>query len=137
MNLVIDGLSDDGTLKVTAEMAQITLANCGKGQAIRQVLSNNYLNSDALVMMDADGSMSPEEIPRFVQALHDGADVVKGSRFIAGGGSSDITASRRCGNTIMTSAVNILCDQNILTYVMVLLLSTKLLSVSRPWSNNK
>ena len=78
--LVIDGLSSDGTLKVAAQNgAKIVLQDGrGKGQAIRQVLSNGYLASDALVMMDADGSMSPEELPRFVQALSDGADVVKG-----------------------------------------------------------
>ena len=109
--IVIDGLSNDGTLKVAAQNgAKIVLQDGrGKGQAIRQVLSNSYLDSDALVMMDADGSMSPEEIPRFVQALKDGADVVKGSRFIEGGGTSDMTATRIFGNTIMTSAVNILC----------------------------
>jgi glycosyltransferase involved in cell wall biosynthesis len=112
--LVIDGLSNDGTLKVAAQNgAKIVLQDGrGKGQAIRQVLSNSYLDSDALVMMDADGSMSPEEIPRFVQALSDGADVVKGSRFIVGGGTSDMTATRRFGNTLMTFAVNILCGSN-------------------------
>jgi len=112
--LVIDGLSSDGTLKVAAQNgAKIVLQDGrGKGQAIRQVLSNSYLDSDALVMMDADGSMSPEEIPRFVQALSDGADVAKGSRFIVGGESSDLTATRRFGNILMTSAVNIACGSN-------------------------
>src|SRR4030042_1568006 len=49
--LVIDGLSDDGTLKVAAENgAKIVLQDGrGKGQAIRQVLSNDYLDADALV----------------------------------------------------------------------------------------
>jgi glycosyltransferase involved in cell wall biosynthesis len=112
--IVIDGLSNDGTLQVAAENgAKIVLQDgCGKGQAVRQVLANDYLNSDALVLMDADGSMSPEEIPRFVQALHDGADVVKGSRFIAGGGSYDITKIRKIGNTLMTSTVNKLHGTN-------------------------
>ena len=49
--LVIDGLSTDGTLKVAAENgAKIVLQDGrGKGQAVRQALSNNYLDSDALV----------------------------------------------------------------------------------------
>src|SRR5208337_4837590 len=54
------------------------------------------------------GSMSPEEVPRFVEALLKGADVVKGSRFIDGGGTYDMTATRRIGNTLMALAVNIL-----------------------------
>jgi glycosyltransferase involved in cell wall biosynthesis len=109
--LVIDGLSKDGTLKVAVEKgAKIVLQDGrGKGQAIRQVLSNDYLSTDALVLMDADGSMSPREVPRFVEALRMGVDVVKGSRFIRGGGSDDMTVLRRFGNSIMTSAVNILC----------------------------
>lgn len=106
--LVIDGLSSDGTLQVAAKNgARIVLQEGrGKGQAIRQALENDYLDADVLVLMDADGSMSPSEVPRFVQALRNGADVVKGSRFIPGGGSYDMTAVRRFGNTLMTIAVN-------------------------------
>jgi glycosyltransferase involved in cell wall biosynthesis len=109
--LVIDGLSKDGTLKVAQENgAKIVLQDGrGKGQAVRQVLSHHYLDSDVLVLMDADGSMSAEEVPRFVEALQRGADVVKGSRFISGGGSYDMTALRRFGNYLMTSTVNIMC----------------------------
>ena len=109
--LVIDGLSKDQTLKIAALNGAkiVSQTGRGKGQAIRQVLSNNYLDSDFLVLMDADGSMSPEEIPRFVQALSKGADVAKGSRFIGGGGTYDMTATRTIGNALMTSTVNILC----------------------------
>ncbi|MCW4024995.1 MAG: glycosyltransferase family 2 protein [Candidatus Bathyarchaeota archaeon] len=112
--LVIDGLSADGTLKVAEKNgAKIVLQDGrGKGQAIRQVLKNEYLDSDVLVLMDADGSMSPEEVPRFVAAIKDGADVVKGSRFISGGKTYDMTFLRRFGNTIMTSFVNFVCSSN-------------------------
>lgn len=108
--LVVDGLSSDGTLKVaTLNGAKIVLQDGrGKGQAVRQALENDYLGTDALVLMDADGSMSPEEVPRIVEALRDGADVVKGSRFIAGGGSYDMTALRRFGNACITLTVNFL-----------------------------
>jgi glycosyltransferase involved in cell wall biosynthesis len=108
--LVIDGLSKDGTLKVAAENgAKIVLQDGrGKGQAIRQVLSNDYLNADALVLMDADGSMDPNEVPRYVEALHNGADVAKGSRFMAGGYTYDMTPFRRFGNDIITGLVNLL-----------------------------
>ena len=112
--LVIDGLSNDGTRKVAAENgAKIVLqVGRGKGQAVRQVLSNDYLDTDALVLMDADGSMSAEEIPRFVEALAKGTDIAKGSRFIKGGGTHDMSALRRFGNTIMTSVVNFMVCSN-------------------------
>jgi glycosyltransferase involved in cell wall biosynthesis len=112
--LVIDGLSTDDTLEVAEENgAKIVMQDGrGKGQAIRQVLNNDYLSSDALVLMDADGSMSASEVPRFVEALVNGADVAKGSRFIEGGGTEDMTGFRKIGNTLMTKAVNIIWSTN-------------------------
>lgn len=112
--LVIDGLSSDGTLRVAEKNgAKIVLQDGrGKGQAIRQVLENDYLNSEVLVLMDADGSMDPAEVPRFVEEIKNGADVVKGSRFMPGGETYDMTTLRRFGNKIMTSSVNFLCGSN-------------------------
>ena len=59
-------------------------------------------------MLDADGSTDPAEIPRFVAALCNGADFVKGSRFAQGGGSTDITPIRRLGNRVLNAFVNAL-----------------------------
>jgi hypothetical protein len=60
------------------------------------------------VMIDADGSNDPAEIPRFVAALKDGADFAKGSRFHPGGGSLDISLLRRCGNFWLNRIVNLM-----------------------------
>ena len=46
------------------------------------------------------------EIPRFVAALCAGADFVKGSRYAQGGGSADLTAVRRLGNSFLCWLVN-------------------------------
>ena len=85
--LVIDGMSKDKTTKIaTRNGVKVILQNGkGNGSAIRQVLNNGYLDADAIVMMDADGSMDPKEIHSYVEALNSGADVVKGSRFMKGG----------------------------------------------------
>jgi hypothetical protein len=61
-------------------------------------------------MIDADGSTDPAEIPRFVGALISGADFAKGSRFIQGGGSADITTFRRLGNRVLNGLVNVLFE---------------------------
>ena len=53
---------------------------------------------DVVVMLDADGSMDPVEILLYVDALRAGADLVKGSRTIAGGGSQDLSLVRKAGN---------------------------------------
>lgn len=68
----------------------------GKGNAL--VCGFEHSNGDVIVTFDIDGSADPHEIPRFVEALTRGADLAKGSRFTAGGGSQDITQFRSIGN---------------------------------------
>jgi hypothetical protein len=59
-------------------------------------------------MLDADGSMDPHEIETFVDALASGADLAKGSRFLPGGGTVDMTPVRRLGNRALLAMVNVL-----------------------------
>jgi glycosyltransferase involved in cell wall biosynthesis len=112
--LVIDGQSKDNTAKVAEKHgAKVVLqAGQGKGSAIRQVLSNRYFDVDALVLMDADGSMDPAEIPAFIEALNSGADIAKGSRFLEGGRTYDMDATRRFGNLILMFVLNFLWSSN-------------------------
>lgn len=69
---------------------------------------------DLIVMLDADGSTDPSEIPRFISALLNGADLAKGSRFLdsRNSGSADITRMRRLGNRVLINLVNWLFDTN-------------------------
>lgn len=106
----VDGNSVDDTVEVATmlwpDATVITQTRKGKGNAL--ACGFEAATGDIIVMIDSDGSTNPGEIPLFVQALVDGADFAKGSRFIAGGGSSDITKLRRLGNYGLNSLVNIL-----------------------------
>jgi glycosyltransferase involved in cell wall biosynthesis len=108
--IVVDGLSTDGTLDVVRFLrpdAKIVLQQRpGKGDALR--CGFEAATGDVLVMLDADGSADPAEIPAFVKALVEGADFAKGTRFRKGGGSSDITPLRRAGNRMLSGTVNVL-----------------------------
>ena len=108
--VIVDGLSTDGTPEVASEMlpdAKIVYqTERGKGNALR--CGFEAATGDILVMMDADGSADPSEIPAFVAALLDGADFAKGTRFHPDGGSSDITRLRAAGNLILSGSVNLL-----------------------------
>ena len=64
----------------------------------------------AATVMDADGSMAPQEIRHYLHFLTNGYDFVKGSRFIVGGGSLDITPIRRLGNRFLLRVFNTLYD---------------------------
>lgn len=78
----------------------------GKGDALRAGFA--ACTGDIIVMLDADGSADPAEIPRFVEALVAGCDFAKGSRFTVGGGSHDITFLRQAGNYLLSALVNLL-----------------------------
>lgn len=110
--LVIDGGSDDDTVEIAREMgALIILQNSrGKGGALKEAFE--YADSEIIVMLDGDGSMRPEEIPFYLKEIYSGADIVKGSRFISGGKTEDITLFRKFGNTLFTILVNIISKSN-------------------------
>lgn len=108
--ILVDGYSKDGTVEVARSLRPdvevVHQSRRGKGNALAHGFA--AVTGDVVVMLDADGSADPEEIPAFVTALVEGADFAKGSRFRAGGGSSDITRLRRLGNFGLSGLVNLL-----------------------------
>ena len=106
--VLVDGHSIDGTSTVAREhyptVRIVGQPGRGKGDALRAGFA--ACSGDVIVMMDADGSTDGAEIERFVAALVDGADYAKGSRFMAGGGSEDITLLRTAGNLFFCWLVN-------------------------------
>jgi len=104
--LIVDGNSTDGTAKIAKHLgAKVVIQNSsGKGAALREAFS--LVDGDIILMMDADGSMKAWEIPLYIKAIASGADVVKGSRFLPGGGSEDLSFVRKFGNLFFLSLVN-------------------------------
>jgi glycosyltransferase involved in cell wall biosynthesis len=108
--ILVDGHSVDGTPDVARRLRPdvrvVNQTRTGKGNALACGFA--AATGDIIVMIDADGSTDPGEIPRFVEALTSGADFAKGSRFAPGAGSSDITPLRKLGNKLLGLAVNIM-----------------------------
>jgi hypothetical protein len=108
--IVVDGNSVDGTIETARRVLPwvrvITQTRKGKGNAMACGFA--AATGDVIVMFDADGSADPAEIPAFVRALIDGADFAKGSRFVRGGGSDDITLLRKSGNAGLNGVANAL-----------------------------
>ena len=98
--ILVDGHSTDDTVevarKVRRDIRVIYQQGSGKGAALRTGFAS--AKGDIIVMLDADGSTDPAEIPLFVGALLAGADFVKGSRFLQGGGTADMPLHRKLGN---------------------------------------
>jgi dolichol-phosphate mannosyltransferase len=108
--LVVDDGSPDGTGELAEKLAARDprvhvlrrTAKTGLGRAyvdgFRWALDRGY---DVVVEMDADGSHAPEQLPRILEAL-ESADLVLGSRYVAGGEVADWPLHRlllsRAGN---------------------------------------
>jgi hypothetical protein len=98
--IIVDGRSNDDTERVASLLSPniviVRETKRGKGAALQAGF--RAARGDILLILDADGSMNGADVSAFVQTLLNGADYVKGSRFMKGGGSADITPIRRFGD---------------------------------------
>ncbi len=102
--LVVDDNSPDGTgaaaESLAAELGQVKVLHRpgkqGLGSAYRHgfavAIDEGY---DVIVSMDVDFSHDPDVIPQLLARIDDGADVVVGSRYVAGGGTANWPLRRR------------------------------------------
>jgi glycosyltransferase involved in cell wall biosynthesis len=108
--VLIDGQSIDETIEAArrarTDIVVVEQRSRGKGLALQAGFA--AATGDIIVMLDADGSMDPAEIDRYIALLASGFDFVKGSRFMAGASSVDITWLRRIGNNSLLYLTNIL-----------------------------
>jgi len=113
--IVVDDGSVDGTAELASAAAQrlpdrVSLRvlqherNRGKGAAVRTGVT--AATGEYVLYFDADLAMPPEETPKLLQALEEGAGVAAGSRVVPGGG--DMRASqpawRRIGGRMFALA---------------------------------
>jgi glycosyltransferase involved in cell wall biosynthesis len=110
--IIVDGCSTDDTVEVAQKFGDdshiriVMEPRKGKGFALRAGFI--AAKGDIIVALDADCSMHPREILVLVSALLAGADFAKGSRFMQGGGTSDMTFVRMAGNWGLTQTVRLL-----------------------------
>ena len=106
--VLVDGHSTDDTVAVARQLCPevkiVEQRGHGKGNALRAGFE--VCKGEIIVTLDADGSANGAELARFMGALVTGADYAKGSRFASGGGSDDITGTRRWGNWVLITLVN-------------------------------
>ncbi len=103
---------DDGSSDATAEVARLAGAtvlrngsNRGKGAAMKELLASARARMpDALVFLDADGQHDPNEIPRLINAIREGYDLVVGSRKAQ---SANTPLYRRIGQSVLSIAASV------------------------------
>ena len=111
--IVVDDGSSDGTGAVLRDEAQVVSgldvvthdANRGYGAALvtgaARAAGRGF---EYALFMDSDLTNDPRDIPRFADKMRDGADVIKATRYTAGGGMVGVPWQRalvsRVGNLI-------------------------------------
>ena len=79
--VVVDGLSNDGTADIAKKLGVkvILEPKKGKGHAVKKAFEE--LDSEYIIMLDADLTYPVEKIPKIIEELKNN-DVVMGSRFL-------------------------------------------------------
>jgi dolichol-phosphate mannosyltransferase len=108
--LVVDGSSHDGTAQSATEAGARVISDPGRGKGLAIRLAVSHIETDLTVLMDADGSHVPKDIPRLIEPILRGeADHVSASRLL--GGSSELHGSfdewaRLAGSSFITACIN-------------------------------
>ncbi len=102
-----NGPSTDDTVKVArSKGARIIYDYGGKGSALMRGFK--AARGKVIISMDADLSHRAKEIKLLISGIEIGYDICVGSRFLSGGGSSDMPAIRVFGNKMFVSLVNLI-----------------------------
>ena len=110
--IVVDDDSPDGTWKIVHRLAERMpsvriLRRTGKRGLSSAVMEGfDAARGDVLAVMDADGQHDAELILRLLGAIHDGADIAIGSRYVAGGSVGEWVRDRRIISKMGTKVAN-------------------------------
>lgn len=103
----VDGGSTDGTVEEAKRLGfkVIHQTNRGSGNACR--IGVEKTNSDHVIFFHPDGNLIPEDIPKLIEKMHDGHDIVHISRFGKNSINEDASALDIFGNKLFTFLVNV------------------------------
>ncbi len=112
--VVVDDGSHDGTAGIVERLLQANpevklVRNTGRhgfGMAVRRGL--DHATGDAVAIMMADGSDSPEDVLRYWDKLNEGYDCVFGSRFIRGASVAGYPIHKLAFNRVANLLIRIL-----------------------------
>lgn len=102
--LVVDDGSPDGTGDLADELAaadqQVSVLHRTEKQGLGPAYAAGFAAAldydvDVICQMDADFSHDPADLPMLIEAVHHGADLAIGSRYVEGGGTPGWPLSRR------------------------------------------
>jgi glycosyltransferase involved in cell wall biosynthesis len=107
--VVVDDGSTDNTNRIAEDSGAIVLRhskNLGKGAALRTGFNYAVETAcDIIITLDGDMQHNPHSIPRFIEKINKGFDVIVGSRYATK--SEEMPFARKLSNLITTQALRV------------------------------
>jgi glycosyltransferase involved in cell wall biosynthesis len=107
--VVVDDGSTDNTNRIAEDSGAIVLRhpkNMGKGAALRTGFNYAIETAcDIIITLDGDMQHNPHSIPRFIEEINKGFDVIVGSRYATQ--SEEMPFIRKLSNLITTKALRV------------------------------
>ncbi|MFH1462564.1 MAG: glycosyltransferase family 2 protein [bacterium] len=106
--IISDGHSTDGTQELVRKMGYKVIEQEGKGFGAAITSGIKEVKGDVVIIVNADGSQNPKDIPLLLEKMKEGYDMVLASRYLPGAGSEDDTWLHCLGNKMFTFFCNVL-----------------------------
>lgn len=112
-SFVVDGGSTDGTVEFFQSKGIPVFKQDVRGHGEAYKFGMRKSTGELLVFFGCDGNNQPEDIPLLVKKIEEGHDLVIASRFTKGAHSYDATLTRKFGNWLFVSLVNMRWQANL------------------------
>jgi glycosyltransferase involved in cell wall biosynthesis len=99
--IVVDNGSTDGSPEVAGRLGAKVVHEPRKGYGAAVHTGLEHATTDLVAFMDADASLDPADLPRLVEAVHNGADMAVGKRIPVSSGVWPWHA--RAGNAVLAT----------------------------------
>ncbi len=106
--IVIDGGSTDGTVEFMRGHGFTVLSQTGRGFGRGMREGMHAASGDIVIEFTPDGNSIPADIPRIIDKMNEGYDLIIGSRYLGGAKSDDDDWLTAKGNWLFTTVVNVL-----------------------------
>jgi glycosyltransferase involved in cell wall biosynthesis len=105
--LVVDGGSTDGTVEYSKALGYDVVSQTSHG--VRAAYQDAWpsVTGDVVLTFSPDGNCIPEDLPRLVEKIRDGYDMVIASRYYQGATSDDDDWLTGFGNWLFTKIINV------------------------------
>lgn len=106
--LVVDGGSTDGTIEWVRDNGYAVHVQTRPGIRYAYLEALPLIEGDVIISLSPDGNCDPAALPRLIDKMREGYDMVIGSRYLDGAVSEDDDIVTAFGNWLFTRTVNLL-----------------------------